>query len=351
VLGHSAHVAERVPLMTLLSWAWMAFTIEADNASEAAGSDRVGRLFRISLPMWANGLRLIDEEGISVDELSSQAGARCNVGGLERWGWISVGSTRRARRAGYGTQRGVRGDTVLRPTRAGSFARRLWPRMIASVEQRWRTSFGNAAIDSLRQALLPFTGSMPWSPPEIHAGDGFCSRATGGQPIECDGLLVALLGQALVAFTIQHEQGAAVSAPIGANFQRVIEAGATRSRDLPRLSGVSREAAAMATSYLARGGLSESRADRSLVLTRRGLTALDDYRARADSHDDTALRAALDGIVSQRAALAAGFVPPAGCWRGEKPYLKQTQRLLAEPFAALPWHPMVLHRGGWPDGS
>ena len=50
-------------------------------------------------------------------------------------------------------------------------------------------------------------------------------------------------------------------------------------------------------------------------------------------------------------ALAGGLVPPPGCWRGEKPYLTQTRRVLAEPAAALPWHPMVLHRGGWPDGS
>ena len=29
----------------------------------------------------------------------------------------------------------------------------------------------------------------------------------------------------------------------------------------------------------------------------------------------------------------------------------QTERALAEPTAALPWHSMVLHQGGWPDGS
>jgi hypothetical protein len=39
----------------LLSRAWIGFTIEVDNAVEAAGAGRVGRLFRISLAMWANG--------------------------------------------------------------------------------------------------------------------------------------------------------------------------------------------------------------------------------------------------------------------------------------------------------
>jgi len=62
-----------IPLATLLSWAWIAFAIEVDNAVEAAGSERVGRLFRISISMWANGLRFIDDKGIAVDELRTRA--------------------------------------------------------------------------------------------------------------------------------------------------------------------------------------------------------------------------------------------------------------------------------------
>jgi hypothetical protein len=53
----AARAAKPVPLTTLLSWTWIAFAMEADNAVEAAGSERIGRLFRISLAMWANGLR------------------------------------------------------------------------------------------------------------------------------------------------------------------------------------------------------------------------------------------------------------------------------------------------------
>jgi hypothetical protein len=63
------------------------------------------------------------------------------------------------------------------------------------------------------------------------------------------------------------------------------------------------------------------------------------------------LRAGLTALLEQREALSAGFVPPSGCWRGEKRYLAQTERLIADPTAALPRQPMVLHRGGWPDGS
>src|SRR5262245_66657901 len=81
---------EQPPLTTLLSWTWIAFTIEVDNAVEAAGAERVGGLFRISMPMWANGLRFIEEEGVTVGDLHARAHAACNLGGLERWGWISI---------------------------------------------------------------------------------------------------------------------------------------------------------------------------------------------------------------------------------------------------------------------
>jgi hypothetical protein len=40
-----------------------------------------------------------------------------------------------------------------------------------------------------------------------------------------------------------------------------------------------------------------------------------------------------------------------GGWRARNPYLRQTTAVLDDPGAALPHYPMVLHRGGWPDGS
>jgi hypothetical protein len=346
-----------VPLTTLLSWAWVAFTIEVDNAVEAEGADRVGRLFRISIAMWANGLRCIGEDGITVDELRAQARAACNIGGLERWGWITVGDPGGGRRDGYGTHRGVKGGTVLHPRRAGSYARRLWPQAVADVEQRWRHRFGDAAVGCLRDALLagpppgPPTAHMPWAPPEVHPSDGFRSHVISGTGTGGDIPLGALLGQALTALTLEHDRGSAVSLPLGADVLRVIGDGVVPIRDLPRLSGVSKEAIAMGTGFLARGKLAEIRPGRLISLTARGRAALEDYRARAARPGDQRLRAELEAIVSQREALAEGLRPPGGCWRAAKPYLAQTQRVLADPTAALPWQPMVLHRGGWPDGA
>lgn len=344
-------VAEQIPLTALLSWAWTAFAIETDNAVEAAGSERVRRLFRISMPMWANGLRFIDDQGITVDDLQARARAACNIGGLERWGWITVGAVGTGRRQGYGTSRGVKGDTVLRPTRAGAHARRVWPQAVAGTEQRWRARFGDGPVGSLREALRPLAGTMPWSPPEVHASNGFFTHVIQGQAADEDDSLAGLLGQALTALTVEQEHGSEVSLPVGADVLRVIGDGTVRIRDLPPLSGVSKEAIAMATGFLDRTGLADLRPGRSVALTAAGRGALADYRARAARHSDQDLRACLEAIVTQREALAAGLVPPGGGWRTEKPYLAQTRRILADPAAALPWHPMVLHRGGWPDGS
>jgi hypothetical protein len=340
-----------VPFSTLLSQIWIAFAIEADNAVEAAGTERVRRLFRISLPMWSNALRFIDADGVTAGDLSARARARCNIGGLERWGWITVGDPGAGRRDGYGTGRGVKRDTLLRPTRAGAFARRLWPQAVADVEQRWQTRFGTGTVGRLRAALLRSAAQMPWSPPEVHPSDGFCTHVVDGAADDGDVPLAGLLGQALTALTLELERDAAVSMPLAADVLRVIGGDVVPVRGLPALSGVSKEAIAMATGYLARAKRAELRAPRSIMLTASGRRALDSYRVRAASPGDHALQGCLSEILSEREALAEGLRPPEGCWRGEKPYLAQTRRVLANPAAALPWHPMVLHRGGWPDGS
>ena len=107
----------------------------------------------------------------------------------------------------------------------------------------------------------------------------------------------------------------------------------------------------MAINFLEARHMAEPVTGGSVRLTVTGLDALDGFRARAAQLKDKKLRTALQAVVSHREALVEGLVPPPGAWRGARPYLAQTQRLLANPTAALPWHPMVLHRGGWPDGA
>jgi hypothetical protein len=50
--------------------------------------------------------------------------------------------------------------------------------------------------------------------------------------------------------------------------------------------------------------------------------------------------------------LALGLQPYPDGWRAARnPYRARTQAVLADPASALPQYPMVLHRGGYPDGS
>jgi hypothetical protein len=48
--------------------------------------------------------------------------------------------------------------------------------------------------------------------------------------------------------------------------------------------------------------------------------------------------------------LAEGLRPLPGSWRARPSYMTQTQAFVADPWR-LPAQPMVLHRGGYPDGS
>jgi hypothetical protein len=266
-------------------------------------------------------------------------------------GLDSIGDLIGQRREGYGTLRGVNGETILRPIRAGAYARQLWPTVLSAVEERWRTRFGGDVVDGLRDALAARAVPMPWSPPEVHPSDGFSTHIIDGPPSDSERPSGALLGQVLTALTLDHEQNAEASLPLAADVMRVIDTGVVRLRDLPALSGISKEGTAMATGYLQRRGLAKSGPVHAISLTPEGLHALDDYRHRAARPKASELRGALEATLGRREALSAGLVPLEGCWRGEKPYLTSTQRLLADPTGSLPWHPMVLHRGGWPDAS
>ncbi len=41
--------------------------------------------------------------------------------------------------------------------------------------------FGNEAIESLCEALLPLNGALPWAPPEVHTSNGFRTMSSTAQ--------------------------------------------------------------------------------------------------------------------------------------------------------------------------
>ncbi len=356
----------RDPLCSLLSRAWVAYVMETDNLVEAMALDEpVGRLFKISFAMWANGLRWLDDDGTAVADLTRRAGAATNLGGMERWRWIEIGTGGGDRRPGYGTSRGIGDSTLVRPSPAGRYARRVWPEAVEAVHGRWRDRFGDDALDRLAAALDATpehlaSERLPWAPPVVGPADGFRTRVLPtDRAADTQVPLVVRLGQVLAGRTLTAEAGSAVSLPLAANLLRVLpDDDAVPARELPRLTGVSREAIAMATGYARRRGLIAEGAARSYALTDDGRAARAEWASAAGEQEGTdaasaeePLRAALLGVLDQHDALAAGLTPPEGCWRNQRPYLSQTERLVDDPMSALPWQPMVLHRGGWPDGS
>jgi DNA-binding MarR family transcriptional regulator len=173
--------------------------------------------------------------------------------------------------------------------------------------------------------------------------------------------LPALLSQVLHAFTLEFERESEVSLAMSANVMRVLDEKGVRVRELPRLTGVSKQAISMSTGFLAKRGYvvvepGTTAARSKLVrLTPKGHEAQDAYRPRLAEveqrwqeryGEDTirALRAALETLVGEpnweASPLTRGLVPPAGGWRAK-----------VRTPETLPYHPMVLHRGGWPDGS
>jgi len=368
-------------LPVLLSQALIAFTIEFDNEAErqmvhrttlsrAHGPQRGPWL--VSLPMWANFVRFVAEDGVPLRDLDGLA-AITNLVGLRRWGYVSVDDSN---------------DPVVRLSRGGRHARRVWAPLADEIEARWRDRFGEGPVDGLRgrlEALVSKLGrDLPWYLPVVHHGMFAQApplsdrvRAAG----DGAGDLSVLLSRVLLAFTLDYEDAAdwepeyRLSLTIGANVLRVLDAVGVRLRDLPALAGVSKEAISMSLGLLTRGGLAETEPDpagtrgQAVRLTPGGLRAQHDSQRRladieaawADRFGATelaALAGSLDDLLTRPAGaadgvplMAAGLHPPPGGWRAQAPYLSQTRAMICDPAGALPHHPMVLHRGGWPDGS
>jgi DNA-binding MarR family transcriptional regulator len=157
--------------------------------------------------------------------------------------------------------------------------------------------------------------------------------------------------------TADFESGSKVSLPISANALRVLEDGGARVRDLPQRTGVSKEAISTSLGVLERRGYvviepdAELRRTKVARLTTKGLDARAGYlpgldgveaswRARFDPTVD-AVRDALEALLG-----AATASPP---WLGGlEPYPDGWR---SGPPEVLPHYPMVLHRGGFPDGA
>lgn len=365
----------------LLSRVLVAFTIELDNEHEARMARTWARPFKTSLVMWSNGLRFVSADGTTVGDLAAltaqdERALASIVGGMERWGYLTVdhdpADGHPGERPNFGTAKGIRSSTVLRPSITGEVAAREWMPLLDEIEQRWRQRMGDPIVDGLRAALLAIADpALPPFLPVLSARGLFSAPVLDRDAAAGAGVddLASLLSRTLLRWTLEHESGATVALPIAANVLRVLGDEPVAVKDLPGLTSVAKEAVSMSLSWLSSSELAAVEPGpggkgKVVVHTERGRAAQEEHVARqAQVEQDWARRFGVANVEELRrrlleiltlpagpdGPLTAGLVPPADGWRTKSPYRSMTEARVTDP-AALPHHPMVLHRGGWPDG-
>ena len=132
-----------------------------------------------------------------------------------------------------------------------------------------------------------------------------------------------------------------------ANVLRVLAEGPVLQRNLPRVIGAAKETVAVMTGTLRSGGLVTISASKEVAITdagRKAAAEADATVAAVEARWPNELRARLEPLVGDGtvdgSALAEAIRAPEGTWRHRRPR-PQT----------LPHHPVISHRGGYPDGS
>ena len=373
----SSQVTSEMPLdlATLLSQPLVAFTIELDNeyahrtAHITTMQRRTGAPNRgpwlTSFAMYANCLQFLGESPMPVRDLERLARSSTNLDGMRRWGYIKLSpppEKPNSKRPNEGW--------LIELTPAGRMSQASWRTLPQVIEQRWRDRFGTDEVSSLRAVLyqvnLGLDLAYPDFPPILGYGlftRGRGPRAERSMPpltdasLTTDSPLTALLSRPLCAFAYDFEQHSPLSLAISANLLPVLDHSGIRIRDLPQKSGVSKESIAMAMGILTKAELVEidSGAGKTVRLTPRGLAAQRDalqLLAQVENrwvhhHGKPTiqrLREVLEPLVQKQhhgsPLLLQGLKPYPGSWRASLPEIQ-----------ILPRFPMVLHRGGYPDGS
>jgi DNA-binding MarR family transcriptional regulator len=298
--------------------------------------------------------------------LHDRAGTtRDSLTGLQRWRYVVVGPDPQDARA-----KPRRDDLLVRPTAAGRRAQDIWRPLARVVEARWHARFGTEDVQRLREALLAIARRLDTALPDYlplvyptQNGKAEVPKpSTRGARTAPDVDLSVLLSRVLLTFTVDFEQESAISLPTSANALRVLDETGVRVRELPRLTGVSKEANAMSVGFLQRHGLVSVEPDPSasrgkvVRLTPKGRKAQDKYHRLLGATEESWLtRFGSDDIRELRESLGrlVGPQPNAGLsplFAGLEPYPDGWRASVRRPDT-LPHYPMVLHRGGYPDGS
>jgi len=363
-----------IPLPTLLSHVLVALTIECDNEFEYRMPHRTtrhasstGSPWLVSLVMWFNCMQFLPGDGIPLRELERRARTTTNLAGMERWRYITLQPDPSELRP-----KPPRRDWIIKPTALGKAAQQIWRPLIGEIEQHWETRYSKAAINSLRSSLVAITRRFSVDLPDCLPILGYGLFSSDVAMIEAKEShpqtpLAVLLSKVLLAFALDYEKDAAPGTPrnislaIGANILRVLDAEGVPVRKLPALSGVSKEAVNMAAGYLQKHQQIVMEADPSaprtklIRLTEAGMEAKLVHHERIESIEKSwETRFGPDAIQTLRAPLEAlvGDVTLASSplFEALKTYRDNWRASLPKP-QTLPHYPMVLHRGGYPDGS
>ena len=363
-----------------LSRLLLAWTIEFDNAFEQALLATWARPFLTSATMWANVMQHVPASGIRVSDLAGrgriqQKSLTSILGGMERWSYVTIdhdpAEGHPGRREGFGTARGLKAATVVYPSMVGTIAKGIWQPLAAEIDQRWRHRDGDR-VDRLEEALTPIAnavgGGLPAFLPVLNASGLFSGPVLVDQPAGDPPVALGLstaLARVLLALTLEIERDAQLSLPVSGNLLRVLVAEATPVRDLPLATGLSKEAVSLALGLLekqsaARVVPSPDGPGKVATITADGAQLRQELAARAGAveadwagrlgHSFDALSEAVDAVHDDHFLRPALAPPPTG-WRASKGYAARTAAFVDRPTGALPHQPMVLHRGGWPDGS
>lgn len=361
-----SNMDDRLPVSGLLSHTLVAFTIEVDNEFEHFVPHRTtthncrSLPWLVSMTAWLQFMQFVSEDGISEEELCrltrlSTTAFRAYLTRMSRWwGYVTVS------------------ESFVRPTPGGLKASEAWRSLIGVIQKRWRERFSGNMMDQLggamqslaQQARLDFGYYLPV------LGYELLSEAPAGNPYAPDGAritsgfddsLPVLLSKVLLAFAVEFERTSGFSFAMSANLLRLTGDLGVRVRDLPRLSGISKRAIEMALRLAQACGLGAvesgnvGRRGKLFVLTPEGQRARETYRELVCNIEqgwktnfggktiDT-LRELLERLVGPP---TCGFSP---LFEGLKPFPEGWRASLPK-LDRLPHYPMILHRGGFPDGS
>jgi hypothetical protein len=338
-------MSDRLPLTALLSQALVAFTIEFDNEWESrlpsySTTDFGGTgLWAVSLKQWADFMKYVPEDGISVRELTRIARVKPHLNGMTRWGYVKVDAQK-----------------VIRPTGKGRRAQGVWAGLSDEVERRWSSRLGESLVAGLREALEPaaarFRPRLPDWITHFYGGhiDGFAPAVELEAELGGDRRVpfYALLSIPLHTLALGYEHESGASLMYTANVLRLpgaAEGDGIPMAELPRLSGVASPALQSATGILVKRGFVSlgSGQGRQLSLTGKGAAEAQLYAelpfeveqkwSRADQ-----VRELLEAVLAQQAQLWPHIELPPECWRNRLPRSE-----------VLPHHPMP-RQGGHPDG-